>query len=282
MIVTERFIYLHLHKTAGAFVNEFLLRFVPGARKIGNHLPRRLAPAAYAALPALGFVRSPWSYYYLWYSFQERRQQPNAVFRVLSEDGRLGFERTVANMLELGTGGAYLDALVAALPPNYTNTGLNLPGFALEPIRASARGFYSFLYRHLYDAPGLLHVRRLDRLQAEWLSMLSAVGQPVSALMRDHMERAAAHSATRRSSRVTAFASANEPRRGLPHRSCRRRHSPCTPGSTRLMAASSARHFSARGAVRVKADGGSGALMRAASGASTGTPRNSHRRVTSP
>jgi hypothetical protein len=192
MTVTERFIYLHLHKTAGTFINEFLLRFLPDARHVGNHLPRRLAPAAYAHLPALGFVRSPWSYYLAWYSFQIRRRQPNAVFRVMSDGGRLDFEHTVANMLQLGTTGERLDALVAALPPNYTNTGLNLPGFALEPIRASGRGFYSYLYRYMYDAPGLMHVRRLDRLQQEWLPMLTAVGQPISSAMRDYLDKAAA------------------------------------------------------------------------------------------
>lgn len=192
MTVTERFIYLHLHKTAGSFINEFLLRFLPDARHIGHHLPRRLAPPTYAHLPALGFVRSPWSYYVAWYSFQTRRRQPNAVFRILSEDGRLDFEHTVANMLKLGTTGERLDALVAALPRNYTNTGLNLPGFALEPIRASGLGFYSYLYRYLYDAPGVMHIRRLDRLKEEWLPMLIAVGQPVSSAMREYMEDAAA------------------------------------------------------------------------------------------
>jgi hypothetical protein len=189
--VTERFIYLQLHKTAGSFVNEFLLRFIPDARKLGNHLPRRMTPASHAHLPALGFVRSPWSYYVAWYGFQSRRYQSNAVFNILSDGGQLDFEHTVANMLELGTTGARLDALIAALPPSYTNTGLNLPGFALEPIRASGRGFYSYLYRYMYDAPGVMHIRRVDRLAGEWLSMLSAVGQPVTAAMQRYLEDAA-------------------------------------------------------------------------------------------
>ncbi|MEI4884399.1 hypothetical protein, partial [Klebsiella pneumoniae] len=78
--------------------------------------------------------------YVSWYCFQLRRPQPNALFGVLSDDGRLDFEHTVATMLELTTG-RRLAELTAALPRAYTNTGLNLPGFALEPIRASGRGF---------------------------------------------------------------------------------------------------------------------------------------------
>jgi len=190
MTLTDRFIYLNLHKTAGSFINEFLLRFLPDARQIGNHLPRRMAPPSHAHLPALGFVRSPWSYYVAWYRFQSRRYQSNVLFNILSDGGRLDFEHTVVNMLELGTTGTRLDAIIAALPATYTNTGLNLPGFALEPIRASGRGFYSYLYRYMYDAPGIMHIRRLDRLAEEWLSMLGAVGQPVTAAMSRHLEEA--------------------------------------------------------------------------------------------
>jgi hypothetical protein len=192
MIVTDRFIFLHLHKAGGTFVNEVLTRFLPDARSVGYHLPRRLAPPGSSHLPALGFVRNPWSYYVSWYFFQARRPEPNALFRILSDNGRLDFERTVANMLDLGTTGQRLDAILAALPPRYTNTGLNIPGFALEPIRGSGRGFYSYLYWYLYDGPGIMYIRRMDRLREELISMLNAVGQPVSAAMLAYVHDAPA------------------------------------------------------------------------------------------
>lgn len=191
MTVTGHFIYLHLHKTGGTFINNFLTRFVPDARHIGYHLPRRLAPANFAHLPALGFVRNPWSYYVSWYFFQTRRPRPNALFRILSDNGQLDFEHTVANMLDLTTG-QRLDELVAALPRSYTNSGLNLPGFALEPIRASGKGFYSYLYHYLYDAPGIMHIRRLDHIREQLLPMLDTVGQPVNAAMREYVRTAPA------------------------------------------------------------------------------------------
>jgi hypothetical protein len=70
MIATDRFVYVHLHKSGGTFVNECLLRFFPDARQIGYHLPRSRIPQDRLALPVLGFVRNPWSYYVSWYSFQ--------------------------------------------------------------------------------------------------------------------------------------------------------------------------------------------------------------------
>ena len=154
MIVTDRFVFLHLHKSGGTFVNEALLRFVPGARAVGYHLPRRFVPPADQGKPVLGTVRNPWSYYVSWYAFQAARPEPNNLFRILSDDRRLGFEPTIRNMLELGSGGDRLEPLIAALPADYSGRGLNLPGPALAAIRGSGLGFYSFLGRHIYGGAG--------------------------------------------------------------------------------------------------------------------------------
>jgi hypothetical protein len=184
MIVTDRFVFLHLHKSGGTFVNECLLRFVHDARHIGYHLPRSRVPPMWASLPALGLVRNPWSYYVSWFFFQARRQQPNVLFRILSDERRLGFAGTVRNMLELGSSGERLDALIAALPPRYTNRGLNLPGFALEPLRCSNLGFYSYLYRYMYDGPGMMHIGRMECVRTDLVSMLVSVGQGVGTALR--------------------------------------------------------------------------------------------------
>jgi hypothetical protein len=194
MIATERFVFLHLHKSGGSFVNDCLMRFVPDAQQIGYHLPRSLVPQPFAHLPVLGFVRNPWSYYVSWYTFQARRPQPNPLFRILSDDGQLGFEPTVRNMLDLGSAAdnERLDKLVAALPTMYGSRGLNLPGFALERIRGSGRGFYSFLYRYMYDGPGVLHIGRMERLREELPALLSGLGAPLGAPLREFIQSAPA------------------------------------------------------------------------------------------
>jgi hypothetical protein len=189
MITTDRFVFLHLHKSGGTFVNECLLRFLPDARHIGYHLPRSLVPQQSSGLPVLGFVRNPWSYYVSWYSFQLERPHPNFLFRILSEEGRLGFEDTVRNMLNLGAGSLRLDLLLRALPAQYSNQGLNLPRFALAPIRDTRLGFYTYLYRYLYaggSRPAV--VGRLELLRDELVPMLESVGQPVSTALRRYVE----------------------------------------------------------------------------------------------
>ena len=145
-----------------------------------------MIPVELAHLPVLGLVRNPWSYYVSWYAFQSARQQPNALYRILSEKGQLDFAGTIRNMLSLGVDDALLQRLIDALPTAYTNHGLNLPGSALRPLRGSGLGFYAFLYRYLYgDGPVLLG--RMEALRAEFLSLLAQVGQPVSAAMRAHV-----------------------------------------------------------------------------------------------
>jgi len=185
MVVTPRFIFLHLHKSGGTFVNECLMKFVEHARHIGYHLPRSMVPEDSAHLPALGLVRNPWSYYLSWYSFQLDRPHPNFLFRVLSDDGRLDFEATVRNMLNLGAGSVRLDMLLHTLPSKYSNQGLNLPNFALAPIRNTRLGFYTYLYRYLYQGgkePTI--VGRMEEMRDELVPMLEQVAHSPSSEMR--------------------------------------------------------------------------------------------------
>jgi hypothetical protein len=190
MITTDRFVFLHLHKSGGTFVNECLMRFLPDARHVGYHLPRSMVPSPAAQLPVLGFVRNPWSYYVSWYTFQLERPHPNFLFRILSDEGQLDFESTVRNMLNLSAGSMRLDLIVRALPKKYSNQGLNLPGFALEPIRNTRLGFYTYLYRYLYGGAGKsVIVGRLEELRDDFLPMLASVGQPISDEMRSFVEK---------------------------------------------------------------------------------------------
>jgi hypothetical protein len=181
MILTPRFVYLHLHKSGGTFVNELLLRHVPGAKVAGYHLPRSLVPPHAAALPVLGNVRNPWSYYVSWYSFQLARATPNALFRVLSDGGELDFRGTITRLVTLGENEPLLASVIAALPAQYTNQGLNLPGFALAPIAGSPRGFYSFLHDYLYaGGSSPPHVGRMESLREDLHWLLELVGEPLS------------------------------------------------------------------------------------------------------
>jgi hypothetical protein len=192
VIATGHFVFLHLHKSGGTFVNEWLLRFFPDARRIGYHLPRRLIPADLSNLPVLGLVRNPWSYYVSWYAFQSGLRRPNALFQGLSEGGALGFDGTIRNMLDLGFRGTHLEAVVRALPDTYTGRGLNLPGPELAAIRGTGLGFYSFLYRYLYAGEGAPHIIRMEAMREELPALLSRVGATISPAAESFLKAAPA------------------------------------------------------------------------------------------
>ncbi|MET0290764.1 MAG: hypothetical protein ABW136_00265 [Steroidobacteraceae bacterium] len=181
MIVAPRFVFLHLHKSGGTFVNEVLLRHVPGARQHGYHLPRTLVPNEAASLPAIGSVRSPWAYYVSWFEFQRARPTPNPLFRVLTEDGSLNFAATLRRMLSLDEDAALLARVVQALPPVYTQRGLNLPGPVLAAIAGSGRGFYSWLHDYLYSGAGApVRIARMETLRGDIARLLEEVGEPMT------------------------------------------------------------------------------------------------------
>lgn len=194
MIVTPTFVFLHLPKSGGTFLNEALVRFLPGARQLGYHLPRSLVPEAARSLPALGFVRNPWSWYVSWYAFQYSLPQRNALFNTMSDGGRLDFSGTVRNLLDLGAGSPLLDELLPQLPDAYMNRGLNVPRFAMERIRGTFRGFYGFLFDYLFEPaqPGVVHYGRQENLRDDFLSWLGQLDAPVSDELRAFVAEGAA------------------------------------------------------------------------------------------
>jgi hypothetical protein len=201
VIVTDNLVFLHLHKSGGTFVNECLMLHAPTARQVGYHLPRALIPPESARLPVLGFVRNPWSYYVSWFSFQQGRSNPNHLYRILSDDGRLDFAGTLRNMLDLGAGSIRLDLVLRLLPAGYTNKGINLPGYALAPIRDTGLGFYTYLYRYMYGGSGQpVQIGRMEVLRDELPAMLAGTGEPVSEPMLDFIAGAAARNRSRHAS----------------------------------------------------------------------------------
>src|SRR5579885_2771116 len=118
MIASREFLFIHLHKTGGQFVNRLLLAHYPGAHMVGYHLPRSEAPGELKALPAFAFMRNPWDWYVSWYAFNLANPQRNPIFRAVSEQGRAGFHDTVHKLLYLGhpLHAALREEIAAGLP----------------------------------------------------------------------------------------------------------------------------------------------------------------------
>ena len=151
MIVNSKFVFIHLHKSAGTFFNRFIVEFFPDSLLIGYHYPNRLVPAEFSHLPVLGLVRNPWDFYVSWYSFQMQKQGSNPLFMVVSKRKTLGFNDTMERLLALCDDQLLLNDVTKLLPNHFTTSGMNVPSSVMASIYGSRLGFYGFLYNWMYE-----------------------------------------------------------------------------------------------------------------------------------
>ena len=76
MIVTESFVFLHVPKTGGHFVQAVIRDHLPVEDyRVWTHTPYSELPARWQHLPAAIVVRNPWDWYVSWFQHQARRGQ---------------------------------------------------------------------------------------------------------------------------------------------------------------------------------------------------------------
>ena len=189
MIVTDRFVYIHVSRTGGTFLNKLIMEQVPGARMLQYHGHLEDLPAACAHLPVIGFVRNPWDWYVSMFSDYRRKGQ--FVFQVLSERGTLDFERTVSRFLDLGDGSPGSRRLLQHLtriaprtinarrPARNQLPGLRSDHFANYPPGV---GYYGWLFRLMFrSARGQpIHIGRFEKLREEALRLFEETGTPIT------------------------------------------------------------------------------------------------------
>ncbi|MCG8418717.1 MAG: hypothetical protein MJE77_12330 [Proteobacteria bacterium] len=204
MIATSKFVFLHLHKSGGTFINEFLRRFFPAAKSIGYHYPASALPREYADLPRFGLVRNPWSFYVSWFHFQKQKPRPDPIFRLTAGDPA-NFADTVRRVLTLGEDRQLLGQVRALLPadlipspsaslelsrsareaigPNLTKGSLD----ALEASEARSVGYYTYLFQWMYGDLHHTTIARLASVGPEFVQFLDAVGERVTDDMRAYL-----------------------------------------------------------------------------------------------
>ena len=184
MIVNSKFVFIHLHKSAGTFFNNFIVKFFPDSSQVGYHFPKRMVPQELSHLPVLGLVRNPWDFYVSWYSFQMQKQGSNPLFMVVSKDKTLGFQDTMERLLSLCDDQRLLNKVTQRLPNHFTASGLNVPASVLASIYGTGLGFYGFLYRWMYE--GTASLPSIVKKE-ELVSGLTSFFTEINVLMSDEM-----------------------------------------------------------------------------------------------
>jgi len=186
MIITSDFVFIHLHKSGGTFVNKILAQYYPGAKCPGYHLPYSYLTDEFRQLPTFGLVRNPWAYYVSWYYFQMGMPQQNPLFLLMSNNKQLGFEETITNLLNLGSNPEMLNNVISLFPDDFPNRGINLTKNCFSTLKDSNLGFYSFLYQRMFADCNNLTIGKVDTLRNDLLSFLKQFNSyPGAALESD-------------------------------------------------------------------------------------------------
>jgi hypothetical protein len=185
MLVTDKFVFVHLPRTGGTFVSEVIRKFFPSAHEIGYHLPRELLPREYFHLPVLGTVRNPWEFYVSWYHHQQSSNRYTPLFCSLSENRKLDFVQTIRNALNLGLNDDKLDFLIQALPENFSYDERHIPNLTkdvMRKIRGSSIGLYTFRFNLLFGQADDVFFCRVECLRSDLMAFFERIGVASDAL----------------------------------------------------------------------------------------------------
>lgn len=189
MLVTDKFVFLHLPRAGGTFVYEIVRKFFPSAREIGYHFPRELLPREYSHLPVLGVVRNPWEFYVSWYEHVRPRNTASILFSWMSDNGKLGFEQTIRNALNLGVDDERLDVLIEMLPEHVDYGRKNIPNISkdsMRKVRGTGAGYYTFRFNQLFGTADDVFFCRLDSLREDLVAFFDRIGVATDEL-RDYV-----------------------------------------------------------------------------------------------
>jgi hypothetical protein len=189
MLITDKFVFLHLPRAGGTFVYEVVRKFFPSAREIGYHFPRELLPREYSHLPILGVVRNPWEFYVSWYEHVRPRNTASIMFSWLSENGKLDFVETTRNALNLGANNERLDVLIEMLPEQVDYGRRNIPNItkdSMRKVRGTGVGYYTFRFNQIFGNPEDVFFCRLNSLREDLVAFFNGIGVATGEL-RDYV-----------------------------------------------------------------------------------------------
>lgn len=199
MIITDYFIYIHVTRTGGTFLNHLIMNQVPGARMLRYHGHLGDLPSDYSQLPVIGFVRNPWDWYVSMYNDYRRKQQ--YVFQIISERGALDFNHTVARFLNLGDGSAESrdllrkveEAAPATLGPPCSGQK-HLPGLKKEHFAhyPAGIGYYGWLFDLMFRSEDArqIHYGRFENLREDAMRLFEETGVSITKQIAGYLKLA--------------------------------------------------------------------------------------------
>jgi len=179
MIITDKFVFVHLPRTGGTFVTEIIKKFFPSAHEIGHHMPKGLLPKKYAHLPTFGTVRNPWGFYVSLYHYILRKNAASNFVSWMTEKGTLDFVGSIRNLLNLGANEDRLNELIEMLPDKIDYRGTLIPNVTKNvmcSIRGTGVGYYTFRFNEMFGSTEDMFVCQTETLNLDLIAFLEKIG----------------------------------------------------------------------------------------------------------
>lgn len=195
MIITDRFVFIHLHKTGGQSLSDAIASCIPSHRTVGYHFPYAAIPAEARDLPVVGIVRNPWDWYVSWYAFNNRPRIRSPLFKIVSNGGSAGFKSTVTNLVNLGSDDSgserQRNELIAMLPGSLDgNRSVGLTKASVQELADGNSGYYSWLFGRMLgrESDSRNRIGRFENLQQDFLEILEQLGVGETQAIRDTLQ----------------------------------------------------------------------------------------------
>ena len=189
MLITPRFVFVHIPKTGGDFIRRICARHLPAdwivPTTIAKHGPDVEIPEEYRDLPRFALVRNPWDWHVSWFHYlagagrpdehRDRVRVINPWFVDLSGDFHFDFATTMRRL--------YDPAVAATFAPQ-------------SQVRQAAEQGVDLLTMHLRRqagtslAEGRITVGHFENLRRDFAAFLATAGVPLTDRFRlDLFER---------------------------------------------------------------------------------------------
>jgi len=198
VITTDKFVYIHMHKTGGQSINQIIEQCMPSFRHIGYHYPHHLLPPECSDLPIVGMVRNPWDWYISWYAFNICLNDSNPLFFIVSDGCQADYKNTLKNLINLGADTTrnrnYRNVLTKMLPNSLDgNQGVGLTKDCIRRFNDDDNGYYSWQFKRMHgdlDSKAT-YIGRFENLQDEFLSIMDQLSVEETEAIREKFKSSA-------------------------------------------------------------------------------------------
>jgi tetratricopeptide (TPR) repeat protein len=194
MIITERFVFIHMHKTGGQTLNDVIKRCIPKHQVLGYHYPCKHVPPEFAALPLVGMVRDPWDWYVSWYAFNSGPALRNPLFAIVSNNGTANFNTTISNLVNLGSESIqsqqHRQRLIDVSPETLEqNHGVGLTKDDVRQFSDNNTGYYSWMFQRMFGSytSEKTRIGKFENLQQDFLDIMNGLSVDQASLMNDEL-----------------------------------------------------------------------------------------------